>query len=633
MKRAFVAVFVALSASISLAQQQASVGRDIYAKASGSVLLLTVVSATGDDVGLGSGFLVDRGKIVTNAHVADSGRVVIQVGPVRIPTKVEKQDSDNDLALLTIETELTLPSLTLAATDPSPGEQIFAIGNPKGLEKTISQGVVSAHRDVDGRKLLQISSPISQGSSGGPILNSSGEVVGVAVGLLKSGQNLNFAIPVSVLQSFLSAKPVLSTRDAPAILAEVELLRLAQKNDEFSVEPSSPWQAKQSRIIELLKEAFARGGDNFDLLLKLSDVARFVDPELCVKSAEKAIQLKATPRSQLALSQALTASVIWSDDDAKRPVLVRAEKLVRAAVSATKMPAHAMYSQLASVREDQNDATEAAKYYRLSLPLAKDADERETSLRGILRNSIDVAEVERTFAALQQTAQLSWYDWRTRAEWLEKRQRYKEAGAAYRTAAEGSRSYTDWCYGASDFWLANDNDLTLFAARQCIALGASKKDSERLLQFSHKFVASILNDRGVYSESLTHAKEAVALNGSDAWAYMYFADALLGLHRTQEAINAAKEAIRLSDGKWPTMHFTLGSAYFEAENFLLAKQSFEKAAELSPKNDVAAYNVAVCYARLGYYRDAANWYEEALRRNPTRSDRADLQDRIRLLRR
>ena len=139
MKRAFVAVFVALSASISLAQQQASVGRDIYAKASGSVLLLTVVSATGDDVGLGSGFLVDRGKIVTNAHVADSGRVVIQVGPVRIPTKVEKQDSDNDLALLTIETELTLPSLTLAATDPSPGEQIFAIGNPKGLEDNFSR--------------------------------------------------------------------------------------------------------------------------------------------------------------------------------------------------------------------------------------------------------------------------------------------------------------------------------------------------------------------------------------------------------------------------------------------------------------------------------------------------------------
>ena len=89
---------------------------------------------------------------------------------------------------------------------------------------------------------------------------------------------------------------MLSTRDAPAILAEVELLRLAQKNDEFSVEPSSPWQAKQSRIIELLKEAFARGGDNFDLLLKLSDVARFVDPELSKK--EKSNDIAGAPGSR-----------------------------------------------------------------------------------------------------------------------------------------------------------------------------------------------------------------------------------------------------------------------------------------------------------------------------------------------
>ena len=146
-------------------------------------------------------------------------------------------------------------------------------------------------------------------------------------------------------------------------------------------------------------------------------------------------------------------------------------------------------------------------------------------------------------------------------------------------------------------------------------------------------MAATLNGRGVYSEALAQAKEAVEMDGSDAWAYYQLASSQLGLHRTQEAINAAGQAIRLSDGKYSSMHFALGSAYFEAENFILAKQSFEKAAELEAKDDSAAYNVGVCYVRLGYYRDAANWYEEALRRNPARSDRADIQQRIQSLRR
>ena len=133
------------------------------------------------------------------------------------------------------------------------------------------------------------------------------------------------------------------------------------------------------------------------------------------------------------------------------------------------------------------------------------------------------------------------------------------------------------------------------------------------------------------SNALPHAKEATTLDPSYAWAFSTEADALFSLRRFQEAINASKEAIRLSDGKFTRMHFRLGASYFETENWDLARQSFEKAAELDPSDEAAPYNVALCYSRIGYQVDAAHWFEEVLKRNPNRADKAELQERIRTL--
>jgi hypothetical protein len=85
------------------------------------------------------------------------------------------------------------------------GDEVFVAGNPQGLEGTFSQGIVSGIRDVESGTLLQITAPISPGSSGGPVLNSEGKVVGISVATFTSGQNLNFAIPANYLASLLIA--------------------------------------------------------------------------------------------------------------------------------------------------------------------------------------------------------------------------------------------------------------------------------------------------------------------------------------------------------------------------------------------------------------------------------------------
>src|SRR5262249_3421737 len=94
------------------------------------------------------------------------------------------------------------------------GDEVYVVGNPEGLEGTFSQGIISSLR---GNDYIQITAPISHGSSGGPVLNKNGEVIGVAVGLIEEGQNLNFAIPVSKLTQLLNRKSDNVTRLVPSM--------------------------------------------------------------------------------------------------------------------------------------------------------------------------------------------------------------------------------------------------------------------------------------------------------------------------------------------------------------------------------------------------------------------------------
>jgi hypothetical protein len=91
-----------------------------------------------------------------------------------------------------------------------------AIGNPKGLEHTVTAGMVSAFRQAEGYRLMQISVPISPGSSGGPVFNMAGRVIGVATSQVREvgAQNLNFAVPIGY------ARPLIDSKNAPLTVAE-----------------------------------------------------------------------------------------------------------------------------------------------------------------------------------------------------------------------------------------------------------------------------------------------------------------------------------------------------------------------------------------------------------------------------
>ncbi len=161
------------------------------------------------DIGLGSGFFVGKNIIVTNYHViAGSSIAYCYLSNSTIKFKIDgylASDKESDLILLQVS-GLNMPKVKMSEIAVSPGQKVYVIGSPIGLPATISDGIVSGLREFKGIKLIQITAPISHGSSGGPVLNSQGEVVGISVGQMNDGQNLNFAIPRINLERLLNHK-------------------------------------------------------------------------------------------------------------------------------------------------------------------------------------------------------------------------------------------------------------------------------------------------------------------------------------------------------------------------------------------------------------------------------------------
>jgi hypothetical protein len=174
---------------------------NIVKRSSDAVVLITISDSTGHETALGSGFLVSAdGEIVTNLHVikgASSATVKLSNGAFFQVAGVLASDATKDLAIIKVDGK-NLPFLALAEMDKiDVGEHVVAIGSPLGLEGTVSDGVISAIRDIGDRKLIQTTTPASHGNSGGPLLNMDSQVVGVvALGINPElGQNLNFAVP------------------------------------------------------------------------------------------------------------------------------------------------------------------------------------------------------------------------------------------------------------------------------------------------------------------------------------------------------------------------------------------------------------------------------------------------------
>lgn len=177
---------------------------DLVRRVKPSVVSVLTYDAKGDALISGTGFFIAPGEVVTNVHVIKNAhRVEIHTlegkGRTYPVSGALALDEEADLALLRVD----LPAdrsrpLTLTASLPDEGEPVFVIGNPLRLEGSVSDGIVSAVREVpDLGRIIQTTAPVSHGNSGSPLFNMRGQVIGIVTVKVTNGQNINLALGVS----------------------------------------------------------------------------------------------------------------------------------------------------------------------------------------------------------------------------------------------------------------------------------------------------------------------------------------------------------------------------------------------------------------------------------------------------
>lgn len=214
-------VLAALSGSAALAAEPCSEARSaIFQRVSPSVVSISAVKINKGKpqnrftTVVGSGFVIDSaGQILTNAHVVDgaSGISVTLDSGERVDARIVGLDPVLDLAVLQVATDERLRAVTLGdSAKVKVGEEVVAIGNPLGLDQTMTRGIVSGINrilpDVPGTNdepMIQTDAAINPGNSGGPLLDRCGRVVGITTLITQEAQNIGFAIPINVAKAVL----------------------------------------------------------------------------------------------------------------------------------------------------------------------------------------------------------------------------------------------------------------------------------------------------------------------------------------------------------------------------------------------------------------------------------------------
>ena len=635
--------------------------KTIYAAAKDSVFLVYLNDSSGSPTALGTAFVIAPHLLATNAHVVNAGTPVLAVGPVRLPLKVVHVDEKNDLAVMAVGIDLVSKPLPLASLAPSPGDQIFAIGNPEGLENTISQGIVSGVRTANNRDLIQITSPISHGSSGGPVLNSKGEVVGVAVGMLENGQNLNFAVPVKYVRALLDQKGAdvaTAATDCMALSSHLNDLFVQWQQDEYSDEASSPYQRHTQDVLQAETDIVHSCGQPSVLQqVACFGTKTYFFSDMGIAAARKLLDLKPSPDSRALLAYVLfdraqdedvRSAFFAKDEDSKQKAAAAHKSFItqagQTASSLTKLERGNSFLVasyvLGGVKEDAKDFSSAMALHALDANAAPTicgndlalAAYRELISEAAGADHADQAEMWfRQYAAKYQPAS---YEWDAEGDRLELAKNRSGAADAYERAAATDKDYKyDYCYASTDryFQEPTDSDAVLRDGRQCIdgslteGRGFAKKNYENKLPHVYDAMAQVLEARGVHEQAYEYIKSSLATSPDDAFALFHESVILQSLERYTECISAAQAAIRVSDGKYPFMQEQLGECYFHTEDWTRAAASFRIAAEADSTDATSAFNLGLSLMRQGYTADAREWFRSALRRNPSPGLREKIQ--------
>jgi len=242
-----------------------------------AVALVTVLDKSGKPLKLGTGFFISPdGKLVTNAHViegADTATAKLENGATYSIRGVLKAALDKDLVLLQADAK-EVPSLTISRETslPAVGSRVTVIGSPLGLEGTVSEGIISGHRNAKkDDQLLQITAAVSPGSSGSPVVDENGQVVGIATFLINNAQALNFARPVAYVSELLDQSKA-TTEVAPFWTVTANPKNVVLNDPDFVAAENALQKDDAAGALKLLNGIATKYAENGAFLFKLGAV-------------------------------------------------------------------------------------------------------------------------------------------------------------------------------------------------------------------------------------------------------------------------------------------------------------------------------------------------------------------------
>jgi S1-C subfamily serine protease len=336
-----------------------------------AVALVTVLDKAGKPLKLGTGFFVSSdGKLVTNAHViegAENATAKLENGATYSIRGVLKAALDKDLVLLQAEAK-DVPSLTVSreASLPEVGSRITVIGSPLGLEGTVSEGIISGHRNAKkDDQWLQMTAAVSPGSSGSPVVDENGKVVGIATFLINNAQALNFARPVSYVSELLDQSKA-TTEVAPFWTVAANPKNVVLNDPDFVAAESALQKDDAAGALNLLNGIAAKYPENAAFLFKLGAVyERLTLLDDAVQAYQHALKLEPT------------SGIGWSSLGSTFAKLKRFAEAKEAARQAVKQspdygPAWALLGKLYSDEARYADAADA--FQKAAQLMPKDAE-------------------------------------------------------------------------------------------------------------------------------------------------------------------------------------------------------------------------------------------------------------------
>lgn len=276
---------------------------EIFDRASLSIVVVNGLDGDGVAISQGSGVVIEFQKVISNCHVLKSAQKAEAIyRGTRFPATLVDADTKRDLCSLSVPSLMAPAAKIGQSRRLRVGERVLAIGAPRGFELTLSDGIVSSFRKVAGGELLQVTTPISPGSSGGGLFDTQGNLVGITTLYWADSPQINFALPVEwVAELPMSAAAIASSAtraqesaDAAAAAADAVMAGAATDSDAAADATDRATAEKEARReLDKLGEEFAaadpvRYAKNYDTFLRnAKEVIRTLPPSDWVAAARR----------------------------------------------------------------------------------------------------------------------------------------------------------------------------------------------------------------------------------------------------------------------------------------------------------------------------------------------------------